>query len=184
MVITSVYFHPSTGYLVGWWSRNADFFTFRKFLKLYLQWFLLLFSSSLFLELYYSNVQLQKSAFQFSFANWFSITYFPYILEDFPYLCLLFESTQLFSWSVFRIRHFPRKSANHARTESLQQLWLVGGARHQALAQRALLRFPSGKLISVHPCVSSRDVQCSQKNVSSAVWEVKVLLPVFWSQMG
>lgn len=24
-------------------------------------------------------------------------------------------------------------------------------------------------LISVHPCVSSRDVQCSQKNVSSAV---------------
>lgn len=137
-----------------------------------------------FLELYYSNVQLQKSALQFSFAHWFSITYFPYILEDFPYLCLLFESTQLFSWSVFRIRHFPRKSANHARTESLQQLWLVGGARHQALAQRALLRFPSGKLISVHPCVSSRDVQCSQKNVSSAVWEVKVLLPVFWSQMG
>ena len=48
----------------------------------------LIFPSSLFLELHYSNAQLQKSALQFFFFFFGSLIfyYFPYILEDFPCL--------------------------------------------------------------------------------------------------
>lgn len=76
----------------------------------------LIFPSSLFLELHYSNAQLQKSAPQFFFFFWLTdFLLFPLHSGRFPLpLCLLFESTQLFSGSNFCIRHFPQKSANRA----------------------------------------------------------------------
>lgn len=151
MVITSVYFHPSTGYLVGWWSRNASFLLLGNCLNCIFNGFSYfpffpLFGTPL---LKCSTPKISPPVFFFFFGS-LIFYYFPYILEDFPCLSVCSLNPPNYFQDLTSVLDTSLRSLLivhlRARTESWQSSGLWAESVYQALVQSTLLLFPLGKL--------------------------------------